>query len=162
MLSRWRTNPAPPFAMAFPFLTPIRAVPAPSSFSSRHRRGARDFEDLSRRPSPQYRVIALDLPNHGNSGPDSRPASARYTQILAQFIHKLHLPAVVLLGNSIGGAVSIRYVSQQPERVKAIVLCDRGGLGPPGPVGHIFIGVFVQFFAAGRRGAFWFPRAFDR
>ncbi|MGB7464737.1 MAG: alpha/beta fold hydrolase [Candidatus Acidiferrum sp.] len=119
--------------MAFPFLTPIRAVPAPSSFSSRHRRGARDFEDLSRRRSPQYRVIALDLPNHGNSGPDSRPASAtRYTQILAQFIDKLHLPAVVLLGNSIGGAVSIRYVSQQPERVKAIVLCDRGGLGPPG------------------------------
>jgi pimeloyl-ACP methyl ester carboxylesterase len=74
----------------------------------------------------------------------------------------LHLPAVVLLGNSIGGAVSIRYVSQQPERVKAIVLCDSGGLGPPGPVGHIFIGVFVQFFAAGRRGASWFPWAFDR
>jgi 4,5:9,10-diseco-3-hydroxy-5,9,17-trioxoandrosta-1(10),2-diene-4-oate hydrolase len=131
--------------------------------SSRHRRGASDFEDLSRKRNPQYRVIALDFPNHGNSGPDSRPASAtRYTQILAQFIDKLHLPAVVLLGNSIGGAVSIRYVSQQPERVKAIVLCDRGGLGPPGPVGHIFIGVFVQFFAAGRRGAFWFPWAFDR
>jgi pimeloyl-ACP methyl ester carboxylesterase len=121
-------------------------------------RGARDFKDLSRRRNPQYRVIALDFPNHGNSGPDSRPASAtRHTQILAQFIDKLHLPAVMLLGNSIGGAVSIRYVSQQPERVKAIVLCDSGGLGPPGPVGHIFIGVFVQFFAAGRRGAFWFP-----
>ena len=30
--------------------------------------GARDFEDLSRRLGPQYRVIALDFPNHGNSG----------------------------------------------------------------------------------------------
>jgi hypothetical protein len=35
--------------------------------------GARDFEDLSRRLSPQYRVIALDFPNQGNSGPDSHP-----------------------------------------------------------------------------------------
>jgi pimeloyl-ACP methyl ester carboxylesterase len=84
--------------------------------------GARDFEDLSRRLSPQYRVIALDFPNQGNSDPDSQPASAtRYTQILAQCIDKLHLPGVVLLGNSIGGAVSIRYASQHPERVKAIV-----------------------------------------
>ena len=125
--------------------------------------GARDFEDLSRRLSPQYRVIALDFPNQGNSDPDSQPASAtRYTQILAQCIDKLHLPGVVLLGNSIGGAVSIRYASQHPELVKAIVLCDSGGLGPPGPLGHIFIGAFVQFFAAGRRGAFWFPWAFGR
>jgi len=47
--------------------------------------------------------MALDFPNHGNSGPDSRPASAtRYTQILAQFIDKLHVPAVLLLGSSIG------------------------------------------------------------
>jgi 4,5:9,10-diseco-3-hydroxy-5,9,17-trioxoandrosta-1(10),2-diene-4-oate hydrolase len=125
--------------------------------------GARDFEDWSRRLSPQYRVIALDFPNQGNSDPDSQPASAtRYTQILAQCIDKLHLPGVVLLGNSIGGAVSIRYASQHPELVKAIVLCDSGGLGPPGPLGHIFIGAFVQFFAAGRRGAFWFPWAFGR
>ena len=65
--------------------------------------GARDFEDLSRRLSPQYRVIALDFPNQGNSDPDSQPASAtRYTQILAQCIDKLHLPGVVSLGNSIG------------------------------------------------------------
>jgi pimeloyl-ACP methyl ester carboxylesterase len=125
--------------------------------------GARDFEDLSRRFGPQYRVIALDFPNHGNSGVDSQPASAtRYTEILTQFIENLHLPSVVLLGNSIGGAVSIRYASLHPERVKAIVLCDSGGLGPPGPVGQIFIGAFVQFFAAGSRGAFWFPWAFDR
>jgi pimeloyl-ACP methyl ester carboxylesterase len=95
--------------------------------------GARDFEDLSRRLSPGYRVISRDFPNHGNSRADSQPASGtRYTEILAQFIDELHLPTVVLLGNSIGGAVSIRYASLYPERVKAMVLCDSGGLGPPG------------------------------
>jgi pimeloyl-ACP methyl ester carboxylesterase len=71
--------------------------------------GARDFEVLSRRLGPQYRVIALDFPNQGNSGADSQPASAtRYTEILTQFIEHLHLPSVVLLDNSIGGAVSMR------------------------------------------------------
>lgn len=125
--------------------------------------GARDFEDLSRRLSPEYRVLAIDFPGQGNSGPDTQPASAtRYTQILAEFIDRLDLKSVILVGNSIGGAVSIRYASTHPARVKALVLCDSGGLGNPGPISRIFIAGFVQFFAAGRRGAFWYPWAFER
>lgn len=125
--------------------------------------GARDFEDLSRRLSPQYRVIALDFPNQGNSGADSEPASGkRYTEILSRFIDGLNLSSATLLGNSIGGAVAIRYASLHPNRVKALVLCDSGGLGSPGRIGRILIGGFVQFFAAGRRGVFWFPWAFSR
>src|ERR1700733_8411985 len=71
--------------------------------------GARDFEDLGRRLSPQYRVIALDFPNQGNSGPDSQPASGtRYAKLLSAFIAQLDLPSVTLLGNSIGAATAIR------------------------------------------------------
>ena len=125
--------------------------------------GARDFEDFSRRFSPQYRVIALDFPGQGNSGSDPEPASAtRYAELLAQLVDRLQLKSVVLVGNSIGGAASIRYASAHPERVKALVLCDSGGLGKPGPLSRVFIGGFVQFFAAGRRGAFWYPWAFGR
>lgn len=125
--------------------------------------GARDFEDLSRRLAPQYRVLAVDFPGQGNSGPDIAPASAtRYAELLSQFIDKLNLNSVVLIGNSIGGATSIRYASTHPQRVKALVLCDTGGLGEPDRISKLFIEGFVQFFAAGRRGAFWFPWAFDR
>jgi 4,5:9,10-diseco-3-hydroxy-5,9,17-trioxoandrosta-1(10),2-diene-4-oate hydrolase len=125
--------------------------------------GARDFADLSRRLSPEYRVLALDFPGHGNSGPDTEPASAtHYAELLAQFIDRLDLKSIILLGNSIGGAASIRYASTHPERVKALILCDSGGLGRPGPVSRIFISGFVQFFAAGRRGAFWYPWVFER
>ena len=125
--------------------------------------GARDFEDLSRRLSLQFRVLALDFPGQGNSGPDGRPASAtRYAELLSEFIDQLGLASVTLIGNSIGGAASIRYASSHPERVKALVLCDTGGLGEPNPVSRIFIAGFVQFFAAGRRGAFWFPWAFEK
>lgn len=124
--------------------------------------GARDFEDLTRRLSPQYRVVALDFPGQGNSGADREPASAtRYAELLSEFIDQLGLKSVVLVGNSIGGAASVRYASAFPKRVKALVLCDTGGLGQPGLVDKVWIGVFVQFFAAGRRGAFWFPWAFS-
>lgn len=125
--------------------------------------GARDFEDLTHRLSPQYRVIALDFPGQGNSGTDREPASAtRYSKLLSEFVDQLGLKSVVLIGNSIGGAASIRYASAHPEHVRALVLCDTGGLGQPGLVGKFWIGAFVQFFAAGRRGAFWFPWAFSK
>jgi 4,5:9,10-diseco-3-hydroxy-5,9,17-trioxoandrosta-1(10),2-diene-4-oate hydrolase len=125
--------------------------------------GARDFEDLSRRLTPGYRVLALDFPGQGNSGPDTGQASAtHYADLLAQFIDHLDLKSVILIGNSIGGAASIRYASTHPERVQALVLCDSGGLGKLDAISRIFIGGFVQFFAAGRRGAFWYPWAFER
>ena len=123
--------------------------------------GARDFEDLSRRLGRQFRVIALDFPGQGNSGQDLQPASAtRYYGLLAEFIDQQRLDNVILIGNSIGGATAIRYASANPRRVKALVLCDTGGLGKPNLVSKLFIEGFVQFFAAGRRGAFWYPRAF--
>jgi 4,5:9,10-diseco-3-hydroxy-5,9,17-trioxoandrosta-1(10),2-diene-4-oate hydrolase len=125
--------------------------------------GARDFEDLSRRLRPQFRVLALDFPGQGNAGPDSESASAtRYAELLSGFIDRLGLASVTLIGNSIGGAAAIRYASSHPELVKALVLCDTGGLGRPTLASRIFIAGFVQFFAAGRRGAFWFPWAFGK
>jgi 4,5:9,10-diseco-3-hydroxy-5,9,17-trioxoandrosta-1(10),2-diene-4-oate hydrolase len=124
--------------------------------------GARDFQDLSRRLGPQYRVIAIDFPGQGNSGDDSQSASGtRYTHLLAQFIDELHLQSVTLLGNSIGGAVSVRYASLHPERVKALVLCDSGGLGPPpDPNSRAYIEKFVELFASGSRGDPAFGPAF--
>jgi len=112
---------------------------------------------------PDYRVIALDFPGQGNSGSDlESPSGTRYAHLLEGFIDSLKLRTVILLGNSIGGATAIRYTHIHPDRVRALVLCDSGGLQPSSAVGRIFIGSFVQFFAAGRRGASWFPWAFDK
>lgn len=125
--------------------------------------GSRDFEDLSRRLTPQYRVLALDFPDQGNSGHDRKQASGtRYEELLSEFVDRLNLAPFVLLGNSIGGATAIRYAELHPDRVRALVLCDTGGLGAPNAISRLFIYGFVQFFAAGRRGAVWFPWAFEK
>jgi 4,5:9,10-diseco-3-hydroxy-5,9,17-trioxoandrosta-1(10),2-diene-4-oate hydrolase len=125
--------------------------------------GARDFEDLTRRTASDYRIIALDFPGQGNSGNDLQPASGtRYARLLEGFMDNLRIHSAVLLGNSIGGATAVRYAQMHPDRVQALVLCDSGGLQTSSTAGHIFIGAFVQFFAAGRRGASWYQWAFDK
>lgn len=126
--------------------------------------GARDFEGLSGRLAPQFRVIAIDWPGQGRSGVDAQPAcGTRYAQLLASFVERLGLRDVVLLGNSIGGAAAVRFASLHPARVKALVMCDSGGLGPP-PTGPAvgFIENFARFFESGAKGDPAFGPAFQR
>jgi len=125
--------------------------------------GARDFEDLTRRLAQDYRIIALDFPGQGNSGDDLQPASGtRYARLLEGFMDNLKIHEAVLLGNSIGGATAVRYAYMHPDRVQALILCDSGGLQSSNAVGRVFVGTFVQFFAAGRRRASWYQWAFDK
>jgi 4,5:9,10-diseco-3-hydroxy-5,9,17-trioxoandrosta-1(10),2-diene-4-oate hydrolase len=123
--------------------------------------GARDFDEMAHR-LPGYRVIAIDFPGQGRSGDDHVAASGtRYAQLLALFIARLQLHDVVLLGNSIGGATAVRYTLDHPGNVRGLVLCDSGGILPPPDFRtRLAIGAFVQFFAAGERGAPWFGWAF--
>jgi 4,5:9,10-diseco-3-hydroxy-5,9,17-trioxoandrosta-1(10),2-diene-4-oate hydrolase len=123
--------------------------------------GSRDFEGLSARLRGGYRVIALDWPGHGASGDDFAPASAeRYAALLAGFVETLALPPLVLLGNSIGGAAALAYAAAHPSHVQALVLVDSGGLVPVGTAARLLTSAMARFFAAGARGARWFPRAF--
>jgi 4,5:9,10-diseco-3-hydroxy-5,9,17-trioxoandrosta-1(10),2-diene-4-oate hydrolase len=125
--------------------------------------GAGDFVSLRERLRSRYRVIALDWPGQGNSGDDRIPASAaRYTELLSAFLDALGVEPAVLLGNSIGGAAAMRYAATHPARVRALVLANPGGLdrGGGGVLVGAMTGLMARFFAAGARGARWYPWAF--
>ena len=66
----------------------------------------------------------------------------------------------MLLGNSIGGAAALAYTAAHPADVRALVLVDSGGLVPVRTVARLFTSAMASFFAAGARGARWFPWAF--
>jgi pimeloyl-ACP methyl ester carboxylesterase len=124
--------------------------------------GAGDFAGLHQHLRDRYRVLALDWPGHGHSGADHVPASAaRYAELLASFLDAAGVGRAVLIGNSIGGAAAMRYAATHPGRVRALVLEDPGGLVPVDRVVRAFTAAMARFFAAGARGARWFPRAFD-
>lgn len=123
--------------------------------------GAGDFTRLRGALAPRWRVLAPDWPGQGRSGADRVPASAaRYAELLEGLLDACEVRQAVLLGNSIGGAVAIRFAAARPGRVAALVLENPGGLDPPDRLARTAIRAMVAFFAAGARGAPWFRGAF--
>ena len=88
---------------------------------------------------PTRRVLTLDLPNFGLTGPFTGAAGSRYPagdcdrDNLARFVldtmAKLKITRAVIGGNSLGGEVAWRAAALAPARVAALVLVDAAG--PP-------------------------------
>jgi pimeloyl-ACP methyl ester carboxylesterase len=125
--------------------------------------GARDFELFADRVGNSFEVFAVDWPGQGVSPRDTAPASAqRYSQILEAVIPELTGGPAIIVGCSIGGAAAIELAARRSDLVRALVLCDPGGLVAIDPAVRFFIGRMTAFFAAGARGARWFPWAFSK
>lgn len=124
--------------------------------------GGSDFDRVRARWRGRRRVIAVDWPGQGRSGVDRVPPSAaRYADLLAGLLDALGVERAVLLGNSIGGAAAVRYAARAPERVAGLVLENPGGLDRTDDApARLAIGAMVRLFAAGARGAWWYPAAF--
>jgi pimeloyl-ACP methyl ester carboxylesterase len=71
------------------------------------------------------RVLALDLPGFGRSGRDgrrSRVSDLRTT--LSRFVDEVAGGPVVLVGNSMGGGISMLEAALEPSAVEALVLSN--------------------------------------
>jgi 4,5:9,10-diseco-3-hydroxy-5,9,17-trioxoandrosta-1(10),2-diene-4-oate hydrolase len=127
--------------------------------------GGRDYAAFANAMARKgFALFVVDWPGHGSSPAEAsdRSASAeRYADLLAELIPGLCLDTnPILIGNSIGGAAALSFALRSPDKVRALVLCNPGGLAPLNALARIVIAGMVQFFAAGERGARWFPRAF--
>ena len=76
-----------------------------------------------------HRVVTLDLPGHGLTGPDAR---ARYSAtemagVVDQFTRALGIGRFIVGGNSMGGGVAWHYALLHPERVERLILVDSAG-----------------------------------
>ena len=60
----------------------------------------------------EYRLIALDLPGHGDSGALNEYSLAKFTHILTEFVEQLDLKEIILVGHSLGGHIAIEAISQ--------------------------------------------------
>ena len=82
-----------------------------------------------------YRVVTLDLPAHGLSGPTPQGlyTNAAYVGIVEQLVDRLGLTRFALGGNSMGGGVAWRYAVRHPDRLAALILVD--ATGQPAPKG---------------------------
>jgi pimeloyl-ACP methyl ester carboxylesterase len=79
--------------------------------------------------SPSRRVVRLDLPAFGLTGPrpDGDYRLDTYVEFLDHFAAQLGLGKFALAGNSLGGAIAWRFAAAHPSEVTSLILVDPGG-----------------------------------
>lgn len=88
-----------------------------------------NWNRFSKKLTNDYRLIIPDLPGHGDSVHDM---SLNYgidaqTNRLKQFLDALGGQKVHLVGNSMGGAIALRYAFLYPQSVLSLTLIDSAG-----------------------------------
>ncbi len=87
----------------------------------------------------ERKAIALDLPGHGDSNRDGADRIEVYRDIVGQFVTVLGLTSVVLVGHSMGGAISQSFALAYPDQLAGIVLVGTGAKLRVNP--KIFVGL---------------------
>jgi sigma-B regulation protein RsbQ len=75
--------------------------------------------------SKTHRVVAIDLPGHGESGQGRKNWTVEsFGDDVKTVVTKLNLKRVVLVGSSMGGPIALEATRRMPDRVVAIVPVD--------------------------------------
>jgi pimeloyl-ACP methyl ester carboxylesterase len=82
------------------------------------------WDAWAQRLSEHLRVIRLDLPGHGLTGPDpeERYGWPQVADLVVRLLDQLDVARATLVGNSFGGAIAWQIAARHPERVSRLVL----------------------------------------
>jgi pimeloyl-ACP methyl ester carboxylesterase len=91
-------------------------------------RHAHTFDHIAGEFARTYRVLAVDMRGHGDSGwsPEGAYLVQDYVKDLEGIVDQLGLTKVTLLGNSTGGRVAQVYAGIHPDKVRTLVVEDVG------------------------------------
>jgi pimeloyl-ACP methyl ester carboxylesterase len=82
----------------------------------------RQFGELS----DQFRIIAVDLPGHGQSEGAGEATIDAYSGYVVELIKSLGLRDVILGGHSMGGAIALDIALREPARIAGLLLAGTG------------------------------------
>ncbi|GAA3941982.1 alpha/beta hydrolase [Litoribacillus peritrichatus] len=85
------------------------------------------WDDWSKELEKNYRVIRMDLPGFGLTGPlpeELEYEKGEFIAFLHSFTTALELEKFALAGNSLGGYMSAHYASEFPDQVSKLILLD--------------------------------------
>ena len=75
--------------------------------------------------SERHRVIAPDLPGHGESDKPRTDYTPRFfARVLRRLMDEVEIDKAVLIGNSLGGRIAIELALRSPRRVSSLALLD--------------------------------------
>lgn len=92
------------------------------------------WETWAQGMAPELRVIRLDLPGSGLSGPDPTGdySDQRSIDVILALMDHLQLEKASVVGHSIGGRMAWRLAATHPDRVNKLVLVAPDGFSSPG------------------------------
>ena len=109
-----------------------------------------NWDLLAPRLTPHARVVALDLPGFGRSEPGDRRATVHANvAVLGRFLAEVVRGPVVLVGNSMGGMISILAAADTGDLVRGLVLLDPAVPGPRRRLDPVVAGVFATYAVPG-------------
>lgn len=90
-----------------------------------------DWNEQHERLSACHTVYSVDLPGFAYSERLSGPATlAKLADVLSAFLDALGVyEPLPVMGNSLGGAVAMKFAAGHPDRVSALVLANSAGFG---------------------------------
>ncbi len=93
------------------------------------------WDQLTEALVDDYRIIRLDFPNVGLSGPETKePPGGKFNliernvEVFSGLVEELGLDRFALVATSSGGSVGFRYASRFPEHVTRLVLINSAGM----------------------------------
>jgi pimeloyl-ACP methyl ester carboxylesterase len=91
----------------------------------------RTWRHIIDRLAVTHRVIAPDLPGHGESdAPAGDYSLGAHASALRDLLVALGHHSVTVVGHSLGGGIGMQFAYQFPERTNRLILISSGGLGP--------------------------------
>ena len=91
---------------------------------------ARTWDPVVEQLAQSFRVIAPDLPGHGDSAkPRGDYSLGAFATFLRDLMDHFDCAAATIVGQSLGGGISMQFSYQYPERCERLVLVSTGGLG---------------------------------
>ncbi len=87
------------------------------------------FEGVVKNIHKNRRVITLDMPAFGLTGPNPTNTYSfkYYSQFLDSFLTKLQIPLCDIGGNSLGGGIAWQFTTCFPDKVRKLILINSTG-----------------------------------
>ncbi len=79
---------------------------------------------LARALSPQFKVVSIDLPNHGKSEHVDQVSYQQMATAVVNTLHALDIHHYSLVGHSMGGKVAMQIAANQPDEVQKLAVLD--------------------------------------
>lgn len=87
------------------------------------------FDNWSSKLSKNKRVVRMDLPGYGLTGPfpDRNYSKNNYVSFIKLFLDTLKIKKCILAGNSLGGNIAWLFTTKFPSKVEKLILIDASG-----------------------------------